>query len=103
MTSSNGAKNSEPVAPIGVPLSGPFGIVALLEESRGWDIVAFLGLLTFVTTIAYECGIASCWDIPIEFVSFSAENALGIFLGIKATNQPQGPITACLGLVDTRV
>ncbi|MEO7598533.1 MAG: hypothetical protein ABIV50_06345 [Opitutus sp.] len=53
---------------------------SLLEEMVGWEFAAFLGLLTYLCTIAFEHGVALYWGFPSELITFTLEKAFGAFL-----------------------
>jgi hypothetical protein len=53
---------------------------SLLEEMVGWELAAFLGLLTYLCTIAFEHGVALYWGFPPEIITFTLENAFNAFL-----------------------
>lgn len=60
------------------------GGAGLLQDLKAWDVVAFLGLLILITTLAYEYGRAAYWGFPAELVQFTSENALATFVRLAA-------------------
>ena len=63
------------VPDIKLPLSKP-----ITEILKDWEIVAYLTLLTYITTLAFESGFTSYWKVPFELISFTPKNAVQIFL-----------------------
>jgi hypothetical protein len=57
-------------------------LTTFLSELRSWELVAFLGLLMYITTLGFEYGVAAYWGFSRELVSFSPENAFGVFLAL---------------------
>jgi len=46
---------------------------------KSWDLVAFAGVITFVTTLAYEYGRAKYWKISADLIRFTPEHAVAVF------------------------
>jgi hypothetical protein len=56
----------------------------IVRRLKSWDVVAYLGLLVYVTTLASEYGRAAYWSFPAELVQFTPENALATFVRLIA-------------------
>ncbi len=63
----------------------------LLEEVKSWEIVATLSLLVFTTTLAYEAGYVAVWQVPLELIAFTPENAAFVFVTLLII----GLVSAC--------
>ncbi len=54
-------------------------ITGLMKHIASWPIVAYLSLLVFVTTLAFEYGSFCFWKLPFGLVRFVPENAFRVF------------------------
>ena len=62
----------------------------LTEILKDWEIVAYLTLLTYITTLAFETGFTSYWNVPFELISFTPKNAVQIFLLLAVVGAMSG-------------
>lgn len=57
-------------------------IESFMRQLKPWNIAAYFGLLTFITTLAFEYGRAEFWGFPTELVRFSQERAFQSFISL---------------------